>query len=130
MRKALCVGINYYAKSPKLCLDCCINDATRVANALWRNEDGTENFKTRLLCARNKDDAITRHMLKDELKKLFADECEVALFYYSGHGAIDELGGYLCTSDIDRGDDGLSMDTLLGLVANSKAQQQPYPAGT
>jgi len=47
MKKALIVGINYYARMPQL--NGSINDARSVSLALERNADGTANFVAPLL---------------------------------------------------------------------------------
>ena len=96
MRKALCVGIDSYEKINNLYG--CVNDASLVKKALERNGDGSLNFNVRIRTAISEKSYITRAILKDEIESLFKSEVEVAVLYYSGHGAIDEAGGYLCTS--------------------------------
>ena len=46
------------------------------------------------------------------------------MLYYSGHGSFDALGGYLCTSEITRPDEGLSLNDIMGFVSQSKAQNK------
>ena len=94
MRKALCVGIDSYENIKDL--QGCVNDANGVKAALERNGDGTLNFSTKLMCATSETSYITRTALKDAIQELFADESEIAVFYYAGHGSYDNLGGYLC----------------------------------
>ena len=122
MRKALCVGIDSY----KLVGDLhgCVNDANSVKAALERNGDGTLNFDVKLMCATSEASYITRSELKDAIQDLFKSESETAIFYYSGHGSIDILGGYLCTSDIERPDEGLSLNEVMGYVSQSKANNK------
>lgn len=60
------------------------------------------NFNVRIRTAISEKSYITRAILKDEIESLFKSEVEVAVLYYSGHGAIDEAGRYLCTSEIRR----------------------------
>lgn len=122
MRKALCVGIDSYAKVPDL--HGCVNDANGVKAALERNGDGTLNFDTRLMCATSEASYITRADLKDAIQELFESDSELAVLYYAGHGSFDSLGGYLCTSEIERVDDGLSLNDVMGIVAQSKAQNK------
>lgn len=122
MRKALCVGIDSYKKINDL--HGCVNDANGVKAALERNGDGTLNFSTKLLCATSEASYITREGLKDAIQELFRDESEIAIFYYAGHGSYDALGGYLCTSEVEREDQGLSLDDLMGIVADSRAQNK------
>lgn len=122
MRKALCVGIDSYKEINDLYG--CVNDANGVKAALERNGDGTLNFSVKLMCATSETSYITRTTLKDAIIDLFEDESEIALFYYSGHGSYDSLGGYLCTSEINRVDEGLALSDLMGIVAQSKAQNK------
>lgn len=122
MRKALCVGIDSYAKTHDL--HGCVNDANGVKAALERNGDGTLNFDTRLMCATSEASYITRADLKDAIQELFESDSELAVLYYAGHGSFDSLGGYLCTSEVERVDDGLSLNDVMGIVAQSRAQNK------
>jgi len=122
MKKALCVGIDSYEHVDDL--HGCVNDANSVKSALERNGDGTLNFDVKLMSATSEASYITRNDLKDAISELFKSEAEIAVFYYAGHGSIDELGGYLCTSEITRPDDGLSLNDVMGLVSKSKAQNK------
>lgn len=118
----MCVGIDSYQNYDDL--HGCVNDVNGVKAALERNGDGTLNFAVRTLCATSKDSYITREYLKDAIQDLFVDESEIALFYYAGHGSYDALGGYLCTSEVERVDQGLSLNDLMGIVADSHAQNK------
>lgn len=122
MRKALCVGIDCYDKVDSLYG--CVNDANSVKVALERNGDGTLNFDVKLRCSTSKDSFITRNELKDLIEELFKGDSELALLYYSGHGAFNINGGYLCTSEINRPDEGLSLNDVMGFVANSNARNK------
>lgn len=122
MRKALCVGIDSYEKIKDL--HGCVNDANAVKAALDRNGDGTLNFSTKILCATSEESYITREILKDAAQDLFNDESEIVVFYYAGHGSYDALGGYLCTSEVERADQGLSLNDLMGIVSNSEAHNK------
>lgn len=122
MKKALCVGIDCYKEVDDL--HGCVNDANAVKAALERNGDGTLNFEVKIMCATSEATYITRTELKDAIEKLFKDESEIALFYYSGHGSFDNLGGYLCTSEVKRPDEGLSLNDVMALVSQSKAQNK------
>ena len=46
--------------------------------------------------------------LRTALTELFNREVETALLYFSGHGYVDDLSGYLITSECCFGDDGSS----------------------
>lgn len=72
----------------------------------------------------SKDTAIVREELKRKVIELFSDDVEVALFYYSGHGYIDDIGGYLVTTECEMGEDGLSLGELMTIVNNSPAKNK------
>ncbi|NVZ55125.1 caspase family protein [Pseudomonas edaphica] len=119
MKKALVVGINYYEKlSP---LFGCVNDAYAVNQVLERHMNGELNFDVKHVTSVDAASSITRKELKENIKKLFEDECQIALFYFAGHGHIEETGGYLLTSECKEGDDGLSLQEILELANSSKA---------
>ena len=122
MRKALIVGINYYGGDNDL--SGCINDAYNVKNVLERNADGTLNFDINLMTATDEETIITKNILKDNIENLFSGDPEIALFYYSGHGYIESTGGYLVTSECQRGDDGLDLNNLMNIVNDSKAKNK------
>lgn len=122
MRKALVVGIDYYAKSSQLFG--CVNDAHSVKSILERHSDATVNFGVKLVTGTGPSDAVGRKELKENVRELFADDCEIALFYFAGHGYIETTGGYLCTSDIETGDDGLPLSEVLTLANKSPARNK------
>ncbi|MBC3932619.1 caspase family protein [Undibacterium curvum] len=122
MRKALVVGINYYDNISGLFG--CVNDAYAVKNGLERHSDGSINFSVRLKVATAQNDKITRTELKSAVRELFADDSEIALFYFAGHGYIEDLGGYLCASDCESGDDGLSLADVVNIANQSKAHNK------
>jgi hypothetical protein len=118
------VGINYYKDKAINPLLGCVNDAKGVKSVLDRHGDGSKNFEVKLKVASNKNNTIKRKTLKNEVKILFKDDNEIALFYFSGHGHIDSMGSYLMTSDCKDGDDGLSMSELLTIVNGSNAKNK------
>lgn len=122
MKKALCIGIDCYKYINNL--HGCVNDANSVRAALERNGDGTLNFEVKVMCSTSEASYIKKNDLKDAIQNLFRSESEIALFYYSGHGSFDALGGYLCTSEVERPDDGLSLNDVMGFVAQSKAKNK------
>ena len=122
MKKALCVGIDCYKNVKSLYG--CVNDANSVKEALERNGDGSLNFQIKLLCATSEDTYITRQILKDSIQELFESESEIAVLYFAGHGSYDNLGGYLCTSEIERADEGLSLNDVMAIVSQSKAENK------
>ena len=72
-------------------------------------------------CAR---DAISRNSIKDSLKSLFADQAEIALFYFAGHGHIESTGGYLLTPDAEHADGGLPLLEILTMANKSPASNK------
>lgn len=116
MKKALVVGINNYPSSP---LHGCINDASYFSGIIEANGDGSPNFTVRQC-----NDVATKSELKGLIVDLFRGANETALFYYSGHGYIDELGGYIATPDYAPNDYGVSMDEILTLANESKSKNR------
>lgn len=123
MRKALIVGIDYYEHiSP---LSGCVNDAHSVKSVLERHADGTVNFATpRILTGTGPRDLVPRTELKEAVRKLFADDADIALFYFAGHGYIEDTGGFLCATDCRTGDDGLSLAEVMSFAASSNAKNK------
>lgn len=122
MRKALVVGIDYYAKVAAL--SGCVNDAYNVKGALERHGHGSPNFDISLMVATNAHSAVDRPKLKEKIRDLFHDDSEIALLYFSGHGFVEPVGGYLVTSECSTGDDGVSMDEVLSLANSSPAKSK------
>ncbi|WP_308723946.1 caspase family protein [Metapseudomonas otitidis] len=122
MRKALVVGLNYYDfASP---LYGCVNDAYAVHQVLERHMDGQLNFDVRLLTAVDEKNKITRKNLKEQVRELFSDDSDVALFYFAGHGYVEDSAGYLMASDSHDGDDGLALEDVMQLAHDSKARNK------
>lgn len=119
MKIALIVGINYYEHGSPLFG--CVNDAYNVKTMLERNDGGSVNFDCKLLTASSEHDSIDRAELKDDIEKLFKTEAEIALFYFAGHGHIEDTGGYLLASNSRRGDEGVSLTEILILANKSPA---------
>ncbi|MFN0187833.1 MAG: caspase domain-containing protein [Bacteroidia bacterium] len=119
MKIALIVGINYYEHGSPLFG--CVNDAYNVKTMLERNDGGSVNFDCKLLTASSEHDCIDRAELKDDIEKLFKTEAEIALFYFAGHGHIEDTGGYLLASNSRRGDEGVSLSEILILANKSPA---------
>jgi len=123
MRKALIVGIDYYAHIKSL--SGCVDDAHAVKTALERHADGTVNFVTpRLLTGTGLTDMVNKAELKDAVRELFADDAEIALLYFEGHGYIEDTGGFLCAGDCKTGDDGFALNELMTFASSSKAKNK------
>ena len=118
MRRALIVGIDDYPAAP---LAGCVNDARAIEALLARNQDGAVNFDCRLLTSEQ--GVIDRATLLGEIERLFADEADVALLYFAGHGTENNLGGYLVTVDAGRYNEGVSLVDVLTLANNSRAHE-------
>lgn len=106
-RRALFVGLNDYPNMP---LSGCVNDADAMASILHRNGNNTLNFDIRLS---TKASEVTLGQLKSQVKTLFASPADVALFFFAGHGAVDDGQAYLCTSDYTPDTPGLRMEDLM-----------------
>lgn len=123
MRKALVVGIDHYDHIGSL--SGCVNDAHSVKSVLERHADGTINFATpKILTGTSSADRVDKGELKDAVRELFAGDSEIALFYFAGHGYIEDTGGFLCGTDCRTGDDGLSLAELMTLAARSTAKNR------
>lgn len=115
MRKALIVGIGNIKDAQ---LSGAINDANAVAAILDKNGDGSPNFDIKLITDTEKE--VKKADLKGLIKEVFEGEHETALFYFSGHGFLNDLGGYMVTSDYQKNDEGVPMDEIL-TIANKSA---------
>jgi len=118
MRRALLVGIDEYPEAP---LAGCVNDARAMAELLRVHQDGSPNFDCRTLLAPG--DAITRAHLREGIERLLQQQADIALFYFSGHGTENNLGGYLVTPDAKRYDEGVAMSDVLALANNSPVDE-------
>lgn len=117
MRRALVVGINDYPGSARLYG--CVNDATNMAELLSSHEDCSPNFDVMLMVQDQR-----KSVLRARLLELFSGDDEMHLFYFSGHGVVNEMGGYIVTLDFQRNDEGISMDDILTMAGISKARQK------
>lgn len=87
MKKALFIGINEYNEISDL--SGCENDAAKMAAVLSRHADGRPNFESRTLthCSAT---PLSKDFLESEIQSLFSGECDIALFYFAGHGYFDD----------------------------------------
>lgn len=116
MRKALVIGINNYPSAP---LKGCINDASAFGSIVETNGNGSPNFDVRLVT-----NVSTKAELKGLIRDLFSGNCDTALLYFSGHGFLNDLGGYIVTPDYQPNDEGVSMDEILTLANESGAKDR------
>jgi hypothetical protein len=109
------VGIDDYPDAP---LNGCVNDARNLAALLERNHDGSPNFTCRLMLAPG--ESISRPSLRRAVEELFNANAEFVIFYFSGHGTENNLGGHLVTPDATDYDDGVALTDILTLANKSK----------
>jgi hypothetical protein len=122
MRKALIIGIDYYEHMGSL--SGCVSDAYSTRGVLERHADGTVNFAPQVLVGTASDQAVSKQELKDAIRALFADDAEIALLYFAGHGYVEETGGYLCASDSNVGNDGVALAEVMTLANKSNARNR------
>ena len=122
MRKALIVGIDHYTHASQLYG--CVNDSFAVKAMLDRHADGSVNFGVMHLTATGSSDLIERDDLRQAIESLFAGEGEVSLLFFAGHGHIEATGGYLCSSDVKSGSDGVSLAEIMTMANQSKTQNR------
>jgi len=121
VKKALVVGIDAYP-TPIPPLSGCVNDANKIAATIETNGDGSPNLSVKLMTTPNQE--VTRPVLREAISQLFIGKCDMALFYFSGHGFLTSTGGYLVTTDASAYDEGVSMDDILNLANQSQAQNK------
>lgn len=115
-RKALVVGINDYPTCP---LNGCCNDSEAIKDLLTNHGNGNPNFSVW-----KKDNVATKGELRGLIEQCFDGDADVALFYYSGHGHIDSVGGYLVTPDFTGNDYGVSLQDILTIANKSKCKER------
>jgi serine/threonine protein kinase len=108
MKKAFVVGIDNYKKKP---LEACVKDAEEVAQLLL--EPDYYDFKVEL-CT---NEQASLQAIRQGINRLLEGDPELALFYFSGHGIVTDLGGYIVSQDYTELEDpGLSLDLLNKLI--------------
>jgi hypothetical protein len=123
MRKALIVGIDHYDSIASL--SGCVNDAHSVKSVLERHADGTINFATpKLMTGTSAVERVDKASLKDAVRELFGGDADIALFYFAGHGYVEDTGGFLCGSECRTGDDGLALAEVMTLAGRSGAKNK------
>lgn len=123
MKKALIVGIDHYDHIRPL--SGAVNDALSVKKVLERNADGTLNFNSpQLLIGTSASRSVRKKDLKEATRQLFADDSDIALFYFAGHGYIEDTGGFLCTTECESGDEGLALAEIMTFVNRSPARNK------
>lgn len=116
MRKALVVGLDNYPKCP---LSGCVNDAVAVANIVSKNEDGSPNFEVKTIL-----DIVPQRTLMKNIYELFDGNSDVELFYFAGHGLVNNGVSYIVTTDYDDYNYGVRLDDILQAANASKAKHK------
>lgn len=120
MRKALVVGLNYYPQANDLFG--CVNDAKRVSRLLKRHGDNMLNFDVKEIYGEKNTRLVSRRALQSEITQLFTTSCDVALFYFAGHGYADDNGVFILTSECKDGDDGVPVSFISNILQHSHAR--------
>ena len=120
-RRALMVGIDAYEDFNDL--GTCVADATAMQELLERNADGSPNYSCRLMVYGHdsKTPQVTRPRLREACQELF-DYTSDVLLYFSGHGSLTKVGGYLCTCESEADDWGIPMQEIVDLACSSPAR--------
>lgn len=110
MKKALIVGIDNYPSAP---LNGCVNDATAIAKILERNGDGSPNFSVKKIV-----NNVSSAVLHDSVEELFRGDAETVLFFFAGHGIINQEtnAGYIVSQDGRKGGWGMSLSEILNMA--------------
>ena len=92
---------------------------------LSRHQDNSPNFDSRMLVAPVGEGgaAVTRPILREQLAQLFKDQADLAFLHFSGHGTVNNFGGYLVTQDATTYDEGVSMEDVLQLANRSPVSE-------
>lgn len=115
-RKALIVGIDAYPNFP---LNGCCNDAAAMKAMLETHGNGNPNFSVKMEL-----NVQSKAELRGLIVQCFSGDADVALFYYSGHGYMDSVGGYLVTPDSIASDYGVSLHDVLTIANQSKCKER------
>ena len=116
MKKALLVGINDYPVNP---LYCCVNDVISLGTVIETHGNGAPNFEVKI-----EKNTATQSSLRKQINELFAGDCDIALFYFSGHGHINSTGGYIVTPDSTKYNEGVGLDYVMSVANNSKIKNR------
>lgn len=124
MKRALIVGIDHY---PFAHLNGCVADAKRMKEVLTFNGDAdqTGNFSCELLTS-SPDEQITQKLLFSKIEEYLNDDngfIKTVIFYFAGHGFVNDLDGYLVTQDAQKYTEGVRMRDILSVCARSKVHE-------
>lgn len=113
MKRALIVGIDDYPIAP---LRGCVNDAVALANTIDKNGDGSPDFSVNLITSN--DQEVTTEIMHDGIARLFACDADCVLFYFAGHGLINEStqSGFIVSQNATRGSWGIPINDILTMA--------------
>lgn len=115
MKRALVVGIDGYGAPNGL--QGSVNDALSISTMLEKHEDQSPNFDVKCITSDTMD--VTTKVLNEALTKLFKSEgANTALFYFAGHGVMNEGAGeaFLVSQDGVEPTWGISLTQILNLA--------------
>lgn len=119
---ALVVGIDNYIHMPAL--GSCVEDARAVAKLLAENAalgDDVPGQNFEIVSLTSDETEVSTNGLVAELKRVFAAELDTLLFYFSGHGDLNEStgNGVILASDGQRHGPSISFADLIGYCRNA-----------
>ncbi|MEM6720884.1 MAG: caspase family protein [Bacteroidota bacterium] len=121
-RIAMIVGIDNYELQGSS-LKGCINDAQKVRDILITHSNGAPNFDCKKTFTSNKYN-ISSEFLLSKAEEFFSLTAQVALFYFSGHGFLNNLGGYLVTQDAKKYRAGVKMNDILIMAKQAREENR------
>lgn len=117
-KKALLIGNNDYEFVSSL--RGAVNDMRDMEKMLRTHEDGTLNFYVEAI--KN----VCNYRIQIEITKFLNDSraTNSALIYFAGHGKVDPDSGigYICGTNVQKGNPGVSMRWLVDQINNSSIQ--------
>ena len=119
-RRALLIGIDKYSAPNEL--HGCVDDVKMLRKALEFNGDGSQNFEIEELL-----NIPSSRTAMGQIETLFANDLDVALLYFSGHGNINSTGSEICfPNDVDSGGyySGLQMSSIMEAVNRSHVKNK------
>ena len=105
-RKALVIGINEYPVKP---LQYCKNDANEIGDILELQEYGFS--VTKLI-----DTNATKRNILENLNKLFLDNPDFVLIYFSGHAISTDIGTMIVPIDFDSIEPGIDLNIIKSYI--------------
>ncbi|HAA13119.1 MAG TPA: peptidase C14 [Cytophagales bacterium] len=95
IKKALLIGISGYKNQSLEDLDSPINDVEALQGLLSRGESDYSSFDT----VQVEKNVPKQGNLRKLIREFFRETCETGLFYFSGHGVLEDGKSYLATPD-------------------------------